>query len=102
MSQELSQLPSHYATEHGHLAISAQEMEALGLDPATYIPLYKSPEKKRLDALMEISLAAKVYYDRYCQDEAEDDCEDVICSVQQCLDARALRDALKTHQDLFL
>lgn len=39
----MSQEPSHYATENGHIAVSASEMKALGLNPSGYIPLFKDP-----------------------------------------------------------
>lgn len=40
---EPEQEPSHWATKHGHLAIFASEMGALGIDKSNYMPLTHHP-----------------------------------------------------------
>lgn len=49
--------------------------------------------EKLRDAAPDLLAAAKTYFERYCQDEAED-VEHCVCGQQQHEDAKALRAAI--------
>ena len=46
-----------------------------------------------IERLLEVERAARRYYERYCQDEADE--SEWVCGEEQRRDAQALRDALR-------
>ena len=54
---------------------------------------YLEDAADQIEQLLEVERAARRYYERYCQDEA--DGSEWVCGEEQRRDAQALRDALR-------